>query len=168
MEEGRQEQEQELELRALREEFRRPRDALLSLVSEFFSRCVSRLEVQKNHLPESLKITPTYFLDSKSHEVCIEACHDITANDSMQCSFTTLSKPKPKSKQKLPVPIYNREDILTKPSFPAIREPAFDHSILPWCYLAVMYKYSDVQCILLVLTIVLACVGFFWTKVFNE
>ena len=51
-------------------------------------------------------------------------------------------------------------DILTKPSFPAIREPAFDHSILPWCYLAVMYKYSDVQSILLVLTIGLAFLGF--------
>lgn len=78
MEEGRQEGERErmeVELRELRLEYRRPRDALLGLVCEFFSTCLTRLEVLKPHLPESLKITPSYFLDSKSHEVWIQSEH---------------------------------------------------------------------------------------------
>lgn len=58
----------ELELREMRTEFRRPRDALLGLVSEYFSTCLSRYEVHQKQL-EELRITPAYFLDSKSHEV---------------------------------------------------------------------------------------------------
>lgn len=71
MEEGGQEQEQEIELRAARTEFRRPRDALLSIVSEFFSTCLARHECQKQYI-ERLKITPSYYLDSKSHEVNVK------------------------------------------------------------------------------------------------
>ena len=70
MEEGRQEQERmELESREIRHEFRQPRDALLGLVSQYFSTCLTRMEIQKPHLSENVKITPSYFLDSKSHEV---------------------------------------------------------------------------------------------------
>lgn len=69
MEEGRQEHKRmEMELRELRAEFRQPRDALLGLVSEYFTTCLSRIETLKSHLTE-LRITPSYFLDSKSHEV---------------------------------------------------------------------------------------------------
>ena len=53
----------------MRNDFRRPRAALLALVAEFFSTCLSRLEVQKTHLPETLKITASYFLDTKCHQV---------------------------------------------------------------------------------------------------
>ena len=70
IEEGRQDHEQELEQRTARNEFRRPRDALLSVVSEFFATCLTRHEVQKQYI-ERLKITPSYYLDSKSHEVCL-------------------------------------------------------------------------------------------------
>ncbi|XP_067932003.1 protein unc-80 homolog isoform X2 [Watersipora subatra] len=76
VEEGRYDHEQELETRNRSKEFRRPRDALLSIVSEFFSTCLVRLELEKKHI-ERLKITPSYYLDSKSHERLAEVAHSL-------------------------------------------------------------------------------------------
>lgn len=54
----------------LRDEFRKPRDSLLCMASEFYTKCFSRLkELRKIMADPSFR--PPELFDNKTHNVCI-------------------------------------------------------------------------------------------------
>lgn len=66
LEEGQGIQREELDERIAREEFRRPRESLLNICTEFYKHCGPRLKILQNLAGEP-RVTSLELLDVKSH-----------------------------------------------------------------------------------------------------
>lgn len=61
---------EELDERIAREEFRRPRESLLNICTEFYKHCGPRLKILQNVAGEP-RVTALELLDIKSHMRCV-------------------------------------------------------------------------------------------------
>ncbi|XP_078260330.1 protein unc-80 homolog isoform X4 [Rhinoraja longicauda] len=76
LEEGQGLPTEELDERIAREEFRRPRESLLNICTEFFKHCGSRLKILQNVAGEP-RVTAFDLLDAKSHMRLAEIAHSL-------------------------------------------------------------------------------------------
>lgn len=76
MEEGQGLPREELDERIAREEFRRPRESLLNICTEFYKHCGPRLKVLQNLAGEP-RVTSLELLDVKSHMRLAEIAHSL-------------------------------------------------------------------------------------------
>ncbi|XP_032879501.1 protein unc-80 homolog isoform X3 [Amblyraja radiata] len=76
LEEGHSLPTEELDERIAREEFRRPRESLLNICTEFFKHCGSRLKILQNVAGEP-RVTAFELLDAKSHMRLAEIAHSL-------------------------------------------------------------------------------------------
>ncbi|XP_062907898.1 protein unc-80 homolog isoform X3 [Mobula hypostoma] len=76
LEEGQSLPTEELDERIAREEFRRPRESLLNICTEFFKHCGSRLKILQNMAGEP-RVTAFELLDVKSHMRLAEIAHSL-------------------------------------------------------------------------------------------
>ncbi|XP_078235395.1 protein unc-80 homolog isoform X17 [Pogona vitticeps] len=76
LEEGQGLQREELDERIAREEFRRPRESLLNICTEFYKHCGPRLKILQNLAGEP-RVTSLELLDVKSHMRLAEIAHSL-------------------------------------------------------------------------------------------
>nr|XP_008112326.1 PREDICTED: protein unc-80 homolog [Anolis carolinensis] len=76
LEEGQGIQREELDERIAREEFRRPRESLLNICTEFYKHCGPRLKILQNLAGEP-RVTSLELLDVKSHMRLAEIAHSL-------------------------------------------------------------------------------------------
>ncbi|GAB1285050.1 Protein unc-80 homolog [Apodemus speciosus] len=76
LEEGQGLQREELDERISREEFRRPRESLLNICTEFYKHCGPRLKILQNLAGEP-RVTALELLDVKSHMRLAEIAHSL-------------------------------------------------------------------------------------------
>lgn len=93
LEEGQGLPREELDERIAREEFRRPRESLLNICTEFYKHCGPRLKILQNLAGEP-RVTSLELLDVKSHmrysTHCIHISVPVCITASMCCVYKTL------------------------------------------------------------------------------